>query len=383
LFSKEVFVKRLNKKQLLDLGYFVAISLVWLAVGWFLRGWFTSSEFAMLQNIRSIVEQDFPDDVPDLETMSFAAARAVVGTLNDPYAVIIPPPASHKFDADFAGEAGNTGLVPNLQDGQMIVEFVLANSPAEKAGVQEGDILLTVDDVQITSATSLTEISLLLRGPVGTQAKLVVQRGDSQLTFTPVRQERVAVEWGILGDDVGYIVQHTFTTNAPDKFAEALTAVLATNPSAIIWDLRNNGGGSLLATEEILSFFIAEGLLFKAVLKDGEEELFTASGNSVAADIPLVLLVNEFTISAAEISAAVIAEQGRGLTIGTQTFGKGTIQNIAPIGNDHLLEYTIGRWITANNISYQGVGLSPHIQAPDDPHTAVDETILSALDQLR
>lgn len=376
-------MNHLNKKQLIDLGYFAAISFVWLIIGWFLRGWFTGNEFAMLQNIRSTVEQDFPGTVPELEAMSLAAAQAMVETLNDPYAVIIPPPASYKFDADFAGEAGNTGLVPNFQDGQLIVEFVLANSPAQTAGVQEGDILLSVDDVPITAATSLTEISLLLRGPVGSQAKLVVQRGERQLTLTPVRQERAVVEWDILENGIGYIAQHTFTRNAPDKFKEALTAVLAQNPPAIIWDLRNNGGGSLLATQEILSFFIHEGLLFKAVLKDGEEEFFTATGNVIAADIPLIVLVNEFTISAAEISAAVIEEQGRGLTVGTQTFGKGTIQNMAPIGNDHLLEYTIGNWITANNISYQSIGLSPHIQAPDDPKTAVDETVLHALGQIK
>jgi carboxyl-terminal processing protease len=191
------------------------------------------------------------------------------------------------------------------------------------------------------------------------------------------------VEWDILENGIGYIAQHTFTTNAPEKFEEALTAVLSTNPSAIIWDLRNNGGGSLLATQEILSFFIREGLLFKAVLKDGEEVLFTATGNVIAADMPLIVLVNEFTVSAAEISAAVIAEQDRGLIVGTQTFGKGTIQNIAPIGHDHLLEYTIGNWVTANNISYQGIGLSPHVQAPDDPNTAADETVLSALSQIK
>jgi carboxyl-terminal processing protease len=376
-------VKRLSKKQLVDLGYFAAISLIWLAIGWFLRGWFISDEFAMLQNIRAIVERDFPGDVPELETMSFAAAKAMLETLDDPYAILIPPPASHKFDADFAGEAGNTGLVPNFIDGRLTVEFVLADSPAEGADVRVGDILLAVDDVPVTPATSLTEVSLLLRGPVGTQAKLVVQRGDNQLTLTPVRQERVAVEWDILENDIGYIAQHTFTTNAPAKFEEALTAVLATNPSAIIWDLRNNGGGSLLATQEILSFFIDDGLLFKALLKDGEEELFTATGDAIAADIPLLVLVNENTISAAEISAAVIQERGRGITIGAQTFGKGTIQNMAPVGNGHLLEYTIGSWVTANGASYQSVGLSPHVQAPDDLSTAVDETMMMALDQLK
>lgn len=169
----------------------------------------------------------------------------------------------------------------------------------------------------------------------------------------------------------------------PPLSLKALTAVLATNPPSIIWDLRNNGGGSLLATQEILSFFIPDGVLFKAILKDDEETLFAASGKVIAPDIPLVLLINENSISAAEISAAVITERGRGITVGTQTFGKGTIQNIAPIGDDHLLEYTIGSWATADGATYQGVGLSPMIDAADDPATAADELLSAAMSQNR
>ena len=375
-------MKSLRKKHWIEQGYFVAIALVWLTIGWFLRGWLINNEFFMLQNIRTIIEQDFPREVPEPETMSLAAAQAMVETLDDPYAAVIPPPASHKFDADFSGESGNTGLVPNFVAGRLVVELVLENGPAQAAGVQAGDILLSVDDVPITPATSLTEVSLLLRGQVGSQAKLVVQRDDSQLTLLPVRQERLAVEWRMLENDIGYIAQHTFTTNAPAKFEEALTAVLAANPAAIIWDLRNNGGGSLQATQEILSFFIADGPLFRAVLKDGQEELFNATGNVIAADIPLIILVNENTISAAEIAAAVIEEQGRGFTVGTQTFGKGTIQNIVSISDEHLLEYTIGNWVTANHASYQNSGLMPRLQAPDDPHTAIDETLAIALEQI-
>lgn len=372
-------MKRLTKKKLVELGYFVAISIIWLVIGWVLRGLFVSNDFMMLQNILAIVEQDLPGNKPDTQSMELAAAQAMVTTLDDPYAVIIPPPASYKFDADFAGEAGNTGMVPNFQDNEFVVEVVLDNSPAEAAGVEVGDVVLAVDGVSITPATSLTEISLLLRGPIGTQVDLLVQRGETQLTLRPFRQERAIVDWAILENGTGYIAQHTFTTNAPAEFEKALTAVLATDPPAIIWDLRNNGGGSLLATQEILSFFIPDGVLFKAILQHDEESLFAATENVIAPDIPLILLINENTISAAEISAAVITERGRGITVGTQTFGKGTIQNVVPIGSDHLFEYTIGSWVTANGTSYQGVGLSPIIHAIDNPETVEDELLLAAL----
>ena len=167
-------MNRFTKKQLVELSYFIAISLVWLVIGWFLRGWFTANDFFLLQNVHSVLLREYPQEIPAIDRLSFAATHAMLEEFNDPNTVIIPPPASYKFEADFAGEAGNTGMVPIFQDGQLIVQFVLDNSPAQAAGVQVGDILLAVDGVTITPKTSLTELSLLLRGPVGAPAALLI-----------------------------------------------------------------------------------------------------------------------------------------------------------------------------------------------------------------
>jgi carboxyl-terminal processing protease len=189
----------------------------------------------------------------------------------------------------------------------------------------------------------------------------------------------VALEWEILENGVGYIAQYTFTTNVPELFSEALTAVLATDPPAIIWDVRFNGGGSMMVAQELLSNFVAEGELFHVVLKDDETRIFAATGKAVAPDIPLYVLINEFTFSAAETVAASIQEVGRGTTVGSTTFGKGTVQNTARLRDDHIFEYTIGYWTTPQGISYQDIGFIPAIVAPDDPNTAQDETLAAAL----
>ena len=135
----------------------------------------------------------------------------------------------------------------------------------------------------------------------------------------------------------------------------------------------------MAVAQEILSNFVAEGELFHVVLKDDEMRIFTASGESIASDVPLYILVNEFTFSAAETVAASIQEVGRGTTVGSRTFGKGTIQNTVPLSDDHIFEYTIGHWTTPGGVSYQDVGFTPAVFAPDDPATTKDETLEATL----
>lgn len=370
----------LSRKNLIQGGTFVLISLIWLAIGWILRSQLASRENTLVDEVHQVIKRDFPDDVPSDDDLAFAAVQGMLEIIDDPFAVVIPPPSSLKFDADFAGETGIVGLVPGLNDaGQMIIDVVIEGSPADAAGVQVGDILLSIDGIPVNAATTLTGSALLFRGPVGEPAELVIQRGDEILNFSLIRVERVALDWEILDNGVGYIAQHTFTTNVPALFNEALTSIMATNPPAIIWDVRFNGGGSMQVAQELLSNFIDEGDLFVVRLKNNEETIFTAAGNAVAPDVPLYILVNEYTFSAAETVAASMQENGRGITVGDTTYGKGTVQNSVRLRNDYLFEYTIGHWMTPNGVSYQDVGFTPAVIAPDDPDTTIDETLETAL----
>ena len=324
---------------LVQIGFFVLISLIWLVIGWVLRSLLIPNQTSLSEEVVQIVQRDFPGETPSEEELAFAAAQGVVGILDDPFAVVIPPPISLKFDADFAGETGIVGLVPNINDaGQMFIETVIEDGPGDMVGVQVGDILISIDGIPVDASTTVTGSSLLFRGPVGEPVELVVQRGKEILNFAPVRIERVALEWEMLENGVGYIAQYTFTTNVPNLFQAALTEIMAENPSAIIWDVRFNGGGSMLVAQEVLSNFIAEGDLFYVTLKDNQTRMFSASGEAVAPDIPLYVLVNEFTFSAAETVASTIQERGRGITIGSTTFGKGSIQNAVKLSDDYLFQ---------------------------------------------
>lgn len=366
-FSREAVSKTVN---------FILVAIIWLAIGWILRSQFVPQENLLVHDVRQLLERDFPGELPNDEALTVAAAQGLLTALDDPYAVIIPPPISQKFNDDFAGETGIVGIVPGLNDsGQMIVDTIIEGSTSEIAGVEVGDILLEIDGIPVDASTTLTGSALYFRGPVGEPVDLLIQRGDQLLTFSPERTERVALEWEILDDGVGYIAQYTFTTNVPELFEEALTTIMATNPPAIIWDVRFNGGGSMQVAQEVLSFFVAEGPLFQVMLKGNEAEVFSSSGEPIAPSVPLYVLVNEFTFSAAETVASSIQELERGMTVGSTTFGKGSVQNAVPLRGDYLFEYTIGYWQTPAGGAYEGVGFTPEIVAPDDPNTAVDETV--------
>jgi carboxyl-terminal processing protease len=376
-------MKNISRQSLMQAGYFVLISLIWLVIGWTLRSQLMTRQTTLDDQVMQIIQRDFPGEIPNEEELSFAAVQGMLNVVDDPFAVVIPPPSSLKFEADMAGETGIVGLVPNINEaGQMYIDTVISGSTADEAGVRVGDILLSIDGIPVNAATTVTGSALLFRGPVGEPAHLVIERNGEILNFSPQRVERVALEWEILDGGVGYIAQYTFTTNVPQLFEEALTAIMATNPPAIIWDVRFNGGGSMTVAQDVLSNFIETGALFEVTLKDNRTQLFSANGGAIAPDVPLYVLVNQFTYSAAETVASTMQETGRGITIGTTTYGKGTIQNTVPLKDDYLFEYTIGHWHTPGGVSYEGVGFEPAIFAPDDPETAVDETLATALAQI-
>jgi carboxyl-terminal processing protease len=186
----------------------------------------------------------------------------------------------------------------------------------------------------------------------------------------------------MLTEGIAYLAQYTFTTNASQKVKEALQELLAESPQGLIWDLSSNGGGSMETAQEVLSYFIQDGLLFTAELKGGEQKRFMAEGEAIAADIPLVVLVSERTYSSAETAAAAIADTGRGILIGNTTYGKGTIQATYPLSEETLLHVTVAKWLSPTGQWYDGRGVTPQIMVSDDETTEEDEALRFAVEYL-
>ena len=164
---------------------------------------------------------------------------------------------------------------------------------------------------------------------------------------------------------------------------QALLSLLQQKPTGLIWDLRHNEGGDMQAAQDILSYFIQDGLLFTAKLTNNRTIIFRAKGGPIAANIPLVVLIDKTTYSAAETSAAAIAETGRGKTIGSTTYGKGIIQATMPLPGNAMLQLTVAKWLSPKGEWYHGRGVPPQIEASDDLATDTDEILQKGVEVLQ
>ncbi len=374
--------KRESKRWL----YLIVISLIWFAIGWTAHAKFgpsLSEDANLVASVRRRLAAEYPGELPSDRELTYGAIRGMLQRSGDDYASLIEPPISYRFQDDFAGRSGVVGLVPKRRDGQMVVGVVFPGDPAYETGLRSGDVILAVDGVPISDETDTTEISLLIRGPVGEPVRFLVRRGEEELRFAPVRRVRTVAEVEMLEGDVGYLQQHTFTANAPEEVRVALEELLAHDPRALIWDLRSNGGGSMEATQRVLSYFIDEGLLFTVALGTGEEVAFDVVPGDFHVDLPLVVLTGEHTYSSAETAAVAIAERGRGTVIGETTYGKGTIYATYPLDNEALIQLTIGKWLSPQGNWYDNRGFEPQITVVEDDATEEDEVLDVALDYLK
>jgi carboxyl-terminal processing protease len=376
-----------KRKNLWKLGRTIlAVALlagVFFLAGWLVRGWQLGPDVGLMAQVHKyLLTEAYPMTVPTGRELSYAAARSMLDEAGDPYSALIVPPMSYRVQDDAAGMTGVLGLYAEKHNGEMVVEVVQSGEAADQAGILPGDVILSIDNVQIDEDMSEIEATLLMRGPVNEPAHIVVRRGGEILEFAPIRKPRPKVSTQMI-DDIGYIYQHTFTTDTAAMMKDALNKLLDRQPRAIIWDLRSNGGGSMDTTQTILNYFVEDGTLFTAELSRGRVRDFTADRQKVIdAEIPLVVLIGERTYSAAETAAAAISETGRGVTIGSNTYGKGTIHAIIPVANDCLLQLTIAKWLSPSGQWYNDRGVAPDISVQDDATTQEDEVLQYAVNYI-
>ncbi|MFU8772294.1 MAG: S41 family peptidase [Anaerolineales bacterium] len=377
-------MKTRNQKKHLKsfLGLF-ALSAIWLLVGWTLRGYALGTEMSLVEQARQHLLTQFAEESPTSRQLSYAAVRGMLAQSGDPYAALLEAQLSQRYRDDLDGLSGGIGVVATAQNGRMLVTRVIPGDPAEQAGLQAGDVILGVDGLVFDEFTSESEAALLIRGPVGSTANLLVQRGDEILWLKAERKERQVASASMLEGGVAYLEQYTFSPPAAPLVKTYLQLLLKVNPTGIIWDLRTNAGGSLETTQEILGYFIENELLYTAELKGGERQQFFAGSQGIATQTPLVVLIGAQTYSSAELAAAAIQSHGRGILIGETTYGKAAIQTSVPLVDGSLLKYTIAYWRAPSGESFNLRGVPPDIVVSDDPDTSQDEVLEAALEYLR
>ncbi len=378
------------RKEVKNTLLLLLTSLIWLLIGWTLHS-LLGDQPSMAQSpataridkaLTLLQSRQYVTHEVTAEQLSYAAIRGMVMASQDPYAVLFTPPASAAYTADIAGETGAPGIWKTYHDKKIVIYRLEPDGGAERAGLKVGDILLGVDGIQFNETTAVDEATILLRGPVGTTAKVAVQRGQTILEYQVTRDEWQIIASHIISGQIGYLQQTLFPLNAAPKMQQHLQSLVDQQVKALIWDLRDNDGGTVQAVSAILNNFLAEGVFFIAEFKNGERQQFSADGSATLVDLPLVVLINEGTYSAGEIAANALAVNQRAILIGTPTKGKGLIQDMIPLDEQLLLRISIAKWLSSSGEWLEGKGVTPTIAIKDDPTTTADEVLDFAVQYL-
>jgi carboxyl-terminal processing protease len=321
------------------------------------------------------LEDRFYYDLPDEETRVQGAIKGLVESLGDPHTAYVTPEIAQILAEDNTGSFEGIGAyVETAPDGGVYIIRVFDGSPAEEAGLQEGDVIVAVDGVDVTDMI-LNEALLLIRGEAGTTVDLTVIREGAddilEMTVTRARLDIPTVESEMLPDDIGYVALYEFNAQASQRLEETLQGLIDDGAKSIIFDLRNDPGGFLDESIKVADLFLEDGIVVIQRNVDGETREFTSHPGDLAEDIPLVVLVNENSASASEIVAAAIQENDRGTLIGETTFGKGSVQLQYNLSDGGMLRVTYANWFTPDDNLITDNGVTPDIvvETPDDQVT--------------
>jgi carboxyl-terminal processing protease len=325
------------------------------------------TSFDLLKEADGLLAKNFLYDLPDESTRIHGATQGLVASLNDPYTYFIEPRAAELDSTNLAGKFGGIGAeIKQDENGQIIINQVYRDSPAEKAGVQQGDILVAVDSEEVDpSATNTDKVLAAIRGEIGTPVVLTLKRADETLDVKVIRAEILipSVFWRLTetGSPIGYIQITRFTERSPNEVSQALGELKTQGATAYVLDLRNNGGGLVDAAVKIAGQFLDGGVILYEHNREGSEKLFNAPGGGVALHAPLAVLVNANSASASEILAGAFQDRERATLIGQKTFGKGSVQLILPLSDGSSLHVTTAEWYTPNHHRIEKDGLIPDI----------------------
>ncbi|NWG18021.1 MAG: S41 family peptidase, partial [Chloroflexi bacterium] len=322
------------------------------------------------------------------EALVDGAIQGMFDVLGDEFSGYMSPDIYPMMNADLSGHVEGIGaLVETVEEtGAIRIASVLEGSPAEAAGIRDGDIFVEVDGEDVTGISQM-ELVTKVRGPAGTVVNLTMQRGDQLLKFsvTRARIEVPNLEYKILDNNIGYVKMRDFSADARTKLDEVLQDINVNELDGLVFDLRGNPGGLLSTAIDIASAFIKDGTILIEDFGNGEQRVFEANGTYIGVSVPLVLLVDEDSASASELVAGALQDRGRATIIGETTFGKGTVQTWRELVNGGGVRLTIARWLTPNGNWIHDVGIMPDIVVewtPDGNNDTADPQLEAAISYL-
>jgi carboxyl-terminal processing protease len=327
------------------------------------------------------IHDEYFDQPLDNERLVEGAIEGMLATLDDPNTVYLSPEHEQAARQALNGNLEGIGAEVTGENGQIIIVAPFEGSPAEAAGLKQGDILRQADGMDLTGM-DVGEAAALIRGPAGTTVLLSIER-DGEVFEVEVERDVInlpSVRGEILEDNIAYVRLSRFANNTTDNLSDVLEELLGQNPQGIILDLRSNPGGTLTSALSVADEFLPEGPILVERFGNGDEKLFEADDKGQAQDLPMVVLIDGGSASASEVVAGAIHDRDRGTLIGDTSFGKGTVQTWKELSNGGGVRITVARWITPDGEWIHGQGLEPDISVslPDQIDGEFTDTQLQA-----
>jgi len=356
-------------------------------------------DFSVLNQIHDILTDDYVDpDRLDDETLYESAISGLLAPLSDSGTFYVDP-TTYQVSVGPGGTFEGIGATVSQQGSEIVIVAPISDTPAERAGLRSGDVILGVDG-ESTEGWSVDKAVLKIRGPRGTDVTLTIRHPDGQVEDVTITRDEIRVEsvsvvppGGILEDaegnpvtDIAYIRIREFTALTREQLQPLLEEIRRSGKRGLILDLRANPGGLLSTTVDVANMFLDSGIILFEVDKEGEELAFNARPGGEGVDIPLVVLVDRFSASGAEVLAAALKDNGRAALIGEKTFGKGTVNVSRNLDDGGALFVSIARWLTPERIQIDGVGIRPDIEAvlsDEDIDLRRDSQLHRAVEHLR
>jgi carboxyl-terminal processing protease len=371
----------------LFLAFFLVVLLGWLSLSQLHRhatAQTSSPSYQDLQlftDVLSIVRKSYVEDV-DMKELIQGAINGMLSTL-DPHSGFMPPEMYKEMKLDTRGEFGGLGIEITIRDGILTIVSPIEDTPAFRAGLAAGDQILKIED-RFTKDMTIMDAVKLMRGAKGTTITITIMRDafDKPREFKLVREviKVRSVRERTLEDGYGYVRLAQFQERTADDLQQALARLRTDNGgqlAGLILDMRNNPGGLLDQAVRVADLFLDSGLIvYTEGREEGSQMRFSAQGKGTEPTYPIVVLINGGSASAAEIVAGALQDHERGIILGTQSFGKGSVQTIIPLGDSSGLRLTTARYFTPKGTSIQATGIAPDIvvqqvefaEAKENPH---------------
>jgi carboxyl-terminal processing protease len=336
-------------------------------------------DFRVFWEVWGLVDQKFYHKEPlDYRKMTYGAIEGMLRSLGDDYTVFQEPETAQQAREDMSGQFEGIGAYVEFKDGKLLIVSPIEESPAERAGILAGDQVLKVDGVELAPQLeglnpdeAAKRAASIIRGPKGTTVTLTIFRSSNNETFDlPITRDsipQITVRGKIVGDNVAYIQISGFKETTTAELDKALAQLMPQQPASVILDLRNNPGGLLASSQEVLGRFVREGVALKEEFSDGSIKTLNIAASGAAApayDLPMIVLTNGGSASASEIVAGALRDHERATLVGEKTFGKGSVQSIEHLSDNSSARITIAQYLTPDGHEVHRKGIEPDVYVP-------------------